>query len=330
MSLNESPAQSMNKNISDYTEYIDYKTFIGTYEKNKKKLEEKKALLNATTDETEKADINGAIFLLENAISTAEAEMDEHEYEPNYEKMSDGPLCTESIQFPEIYMRTTNVSQVSGETGSAYASEKENERIEGIKNFYKNEENTYKLVTQFSNQESTIEKFKEGKICILLEPLLCFCNKAYLPDSYWMMTSAEIGLLAINGYDDINKIGYEKGVSTNIHKTIVNKNQLGGTAYKAFPYGTFKENDGLIKAIKAYEYNGKAVTITNESGYRDMISLMGCLEITAVKATESEIKIEFHPNGGQLSDEAGNYNKNKIDDSYTKIIKSNEYRVKYL
>jgi hypothetical protein len=41
-------------------------------------------------------------------------------------------------------------------------------------------------------------------------------------------------------------------------------------------------------------------------------------------ASESEIKIEFHPNGGQLSDEAGNYNKNKIDDSYTKIIKSNE------
>ena len=250
--------------------------------------------------------------------------MDKHGYEPKYEKMADGPLCSESIQFPEIYMRTTSIRQMEPGEGAEYANKKENERIEGIKNFYKNEENTYKLIAQFANQESTAEKFDEGKICILIEPLLCFCNKAYLPDSYWMMTSAEIGLLAINGYDDINKIGYEKGVSTDIHKTIVNKNQLGGTAYKALPYGTFKENDGLIKAIKAYEYSGKAVTITNESGYRDMIKMMGCIEITAVKATESEIKIEFHPNGGQLSDEAGNYNKNKIDDSFIKIIKSNE------
>ena len=327
MSLNENTSDTMDKNIKDYTKkekgYIDYKAFNNLYESYKIEYNEKKALLEVETDEAKKDALTTEINYLEKEIAGLEGEKEKYNYEPNYEKMG-SYLCSESIQFPELYMRTTSTGQMETGEGAEYANKKENERIEGIKNFYKNEENTYKLIAQFSYENNIEEKFKEGKICILLEPLLCFCNKAYLPDSYWMMTSAEIGLLAINGYDDVNKVGYEKGVSTNINKTIVNKNQLGGTAYKALPYGTFKENDGLIKAIKAYEYNGKAVTITNESGYRDMIKMMGCLEITAVKATESEIKIEFHPNGEQLSDEAGNYNKNKIDDSYTKIIKSNE------
>ena len=323
MSLNEALNNTMIDNTKDYNNYIDSKTFTSTYEKAKSDYNEKKSLFDSETDEAKKNELKTEVEYLKEVYEKYESEKEDYEYEPNYEKMG-SYLCTESIQFPEIYMRTTSTGQMDTRKGAEYANKKENERIEGIKNFYKNIDNTKKLLAQFSNQEFTFEKFDEGKICILIEPLLCFCNKAYLPDSYWMMTSAEIGLLAINGYDDVNKVGYEKGVSTNINKTIVYKGQLGGVAYKALPYGMFKENDGLIKAIKAYEYSGKAVTITNESGYRDMIKMMGCLEITAVKATESEIKIEFHPNGGQLSDEAGNYNKNKIDDSYTKIIKSNE------
>ncbi len=280
MSLNENLNSKMIDNINDYNlkeeGYIDYKAFNNLYESYKLEYNEKKALLEVETDEAKKDALTTEINYLEKEIAGLEGEKEKYNYEPNYEKMG-SYLCSESIQFPELYMRTTSTGQMETGEGAEYANKKENERIEGIKNFYKNEENTYKLIAQFSYENNIEEKFKEGKICILLEPLLCFCNKAYLPDSYWMMTS--------------------------------------------------KENDGLIKAIKAYEYSGKAVTITNESGYRDMITMMGCLEITAVKATESEIKIEFHPNGGQLSTEAGNYNKNKIDDSYTKIIKSNEKKL---
>ena len=326
MALNEQINDTMEDNIKDYTRtkdgYIDSKTFMTSYEKFKKDCDEKKSLLESETDETKKNELTNEISELERLISSAESEMEDYEYTPNYEKM-ESYLCSESIQFPEIYMRTISIGQGSIEGREEYINSKENERINQIKEFY-NGENTFKLINQFTYEENVAEKFKEGKICILIEPLLCFYNNGYLPDSYWMMTSAEIGLLAINGYDDINKIGYGKGVSSDINKTIVNKGQLRDSAYLALPYGTYKESEGLIKIIKAFEYTGRPVSISNADGYRDMINMMGCFEITAVKATESEIKIEFHPNGGQLSTEAGDSEINKINEEFTINTNSGE------
>lgn len=80
--------------------------------------------------------------------------------------------------------------------------------------------------------------------------------------------------------------------------------QLRDSAYLALPYGTYKENEGLIKIIKAFEYTGRPVAISNTTGYREMINAMGCFEITAIKATPSQIFVKFHPNGDQLSTEA--------------------------
>ena len=305
MKLNEKLTDKMQGNVDDYitkdTGYIDSKNFNITYESYKANYNEKKALLDIETDEEKKNDIANEVENLRKVLESLENEKDKYKYEPYYDEMGKY-LCSESIEFPEIYMKGVNTSHIDEERAEEFVKEKENKRIEGIKNFYKNEENTYRLISQFSNEESTIEKFKEGKICILLEPLLCFYNKIYLPDSYWMMTCAEIGLLAINGYDYIKGSDYNnnKGVSDDINKTIVAVKRLGSWAYLALPYGTFKENDGLIKVIKAYENNGKAVMILRENGYRDMINMMGCLEIIATKATESEIKIEFSPTPSEV------------------------------
>ena len=88
-------------------------------------------------------------------------------------------------------------------------------------------------------------------------------------------------------------------------------------------YTTISKSDDAKIELKLMELANKGILNSKDSSeiYKYCVGLIiKCNKV----ATESEIKIEFHPNGGQLSDEAGNYNKNKIDDSYTKIIKSNE------
>ena len=248
-------------------------------------------------------------------------------------------LYSESVTFPEFLVRGTHVLDTQ---------ELEKSRIKKLKEWYSKDEKVEEILNAFSVPEDVIEKYKEQKISILVEPLLYFgikegeytIQKGYAVDdtekfrfkqSAWFMTTAEIGLLAKNGFAKYNGYGQAIDCLGNKHNQrdwIVapfNGSGFARYGYMMLPYGTYKENDNYIKAIKAYKHEGSLTPINSEAGFEQMVKQLGCFEITAATpSTISEIKIEFHPNGNQLSTEAGASANNKIDEIYTITTKADK------
>lgn len=154
-----------------------------------------------------------------------------------------------SVSFPDFFIHD-NIGNI--------------ERKLMIQNWFANENFIKILFDIFNMNKQDVYEWNNGKVCLLVEPLVLI-NTNSKSDNKWLMTSAELGLCALNGMAD-------KG-------ELFDSEKLEKVAYYALPYGTYKEEKGLIDILRPYK-NIFSNPINTIDGYKDMINQLGCLEMS--------------------------------------------------
>lgn len=166
-------------------------------------------------------------------------------------------LVKDSVKFPDLYFST----QKSAE-----------QRTQEVKEFYKKEENKAKILNylyDYINEEQK-KLFENKKAVLLIEPLICLQAKGTDDNHTWVLTCAELGLLANSGLAQQGEM-FSQGNLT--------------FCYNFVSLGTYKETDGLINCIYPYDDSiSETKGIQQDyNHYKKMIKMLGCLEISQIK-----------------------------------------------
>lgn len=205
-------------------------------------------------------------------------------------KMASENLYKYTVSFPNFFV-TDSVSA--------------DERKLMINSWFSNED-FIKIIFDILNMtNSGVKKWNDGTACLLIEPLVLINTDN---NNKWLMTSAELGICALNGMAENGEL--------------YDNEKLNKIAYSALPYGTFKEENGVMNVIKPYSSDVKSSINTND-GYKKMVDMLGVLEeniYNSTKVSNYEGVIE------QISETEKETIDEKIENDITKddIVKKDE------